>query len=65
MSHESLTDEIKARVPATMKERIDEIALMRHLKAADIIREALRDYLAMDARSNGRAEPVAANGGEE
>lgn len=54
MDAETLDAEVKARIPEGQKARLQEIAISRHLKVADIIREAVREKIS--------AELVAANG---
>ena len=45
MSSDSLTEEVKARVPQELKDAVAQLAKQRHLKPADIIREALREFV--------------------
>jgi len=52
MSTEKLTDDVKTRVPKDTKRKLEAIAKGRHLKLADIVREALREYT---GRANGEA----------
>lgn len=42
---ELLDAEVKARVPEAQKERLQAIARSRHLKVADIVREAIREKI--------------------
>jgi Arc/MetJ-type ribon-helix-helix transcriptional regulator len=42
-----LTAEIKTRISPQQKEALEAIARGRHLKVSDIIREAIREKLAM------------------
>lgn len=46
MGSDSLTEELKARVPESLKVAVEELAKKRHLKPADIVREALREFIA-------------------
>lgn len=46
MSTERLEAEIKTRVQPDIKKAFEDIADARHLNTADIVREALREYLA-------------------
>ena len=50
MEPQPLTEEIKARVPESFKTGLAAVAANRHLKPADIIREAVREYLARRKR---------------
>lgn len=59
MSHETLSEEVKVRVPETMKRELEELAVRRHLKAADLVREALRLYLQQNVKACTRAEEAA------
>lgn len=40
-----LDAEVKARIPEAQKNKLQEIARDRHLKMADIIREAIREKI--------------------
>lgn len=51
-----LVEEIKIRTPKGMREEFERMAAERHLKLADIVREALREYV--DARQGVKAEEV-------
>lgn len=46
MDTETLDAEVKARIPEGEKKHLQRIAIERHLKLADIIREALREKIA-------------------
>ena len=59
MSDDLLTEEVKARVPEGLKTAVAKIAKERHLKPADIIREALREYVAESGE-----QPITPGGGE-
>ena len=54
---ESLNEEIKARVPESIKFEILKIADRRHLDMSDVVREALRDYVAK-CRADGAQMPA-------
>ena len=43
---ESLDADVKTRVEPSVKAAIELLAEKRHLKAADVVREALREYIA-------------------
>jgi predicted transcriptional regulator len=45
MDEEPLDGEVKTRISLSQKRRLQEIARERHLKVADIIREAIREKL--------------------
>jgi hypothetical protein len=45
MDAETLDAEVKARIPKGQKKHLQQIATERHLKLADIIREALREKI--------------------
>ncbi len=45
MEQEVLDSEVKARIPESQKQRLQAIAQARHLKLADIIREAIREKI--------------------
>jgi predicted transcriptional regulator len=51
MDAETLDAEVKARIPEDQKKRLREIARERHLKLADIVREALREKIAASPAS--------------
>lgn len=57
MDAETLDAEVKARIPEGQKARLKEIAIARHLKVADIIREAVREKI-----SATELEPVSVGG---
>jgi len=46
MSTEKLEADIKTRVQPSMKRQLESIAASRHLDVADIVREALREFVA-------------------
>ena len=46
MSNEILNAEIKTRVAPSVKSAFEKIAQERHLDTSDIVREALREFLA-------------------
>lgn len=46
MSKERLEAEIKTRVARGVKARFEALAAERHLDMADVVREALREFLA-------------------
>lgn len=62
MATELLTENIKLRVPPWVKRGIKRIARDRHLKEADIQREAFRQYLerAASAAAAAAATPAPA-----
>ncbi len=47
MDTDSLDAEVKARIPEGQKQKLIAIARERHLKVADIVREALREKIAL------------------
>lgn len=57
MATEPLTAQVKTRIPAAIKSAFEQIAEKRELKAADIYREALREYLERHGMPNGHVEP--------
>lgn len=59
MSNELLTAEIKTRVQPTVKRAFEQLAEERHLDTADIVREALREFLSRQS-SQPKSEGVAA-----
>lgn len=60
MSTETLDAQIKTRLPKAVKEAFEQIARDRHLDAADIYRQALREYL--QRNQPGQVELPIANG---
>jgi predicted transcriptional regulator len=46
MIDEKLTADIKIRAPEGLKEKCQQYASERHLELSDIVREALREYVA-------------------
>ena len=42
---EPLVEEIKIRAPKGLRARFEKMAEDRHLKVADVVREALREYV--------------------
>jgi len=46
MSTERLEGQVKTRVPKLTKAALEQIATERHLDVSDIVREALRQYIA-------------------
>jgi hypothetical protein len=48
MKNEVLDAEVRARVPKQYKKKFREIAISRHLKVSDILREAIREKLLRD-----------------
>lgn len=56
MGNERLDAEIKTRVPEGIKSELETIATDRHLDTADIVREALRDFLAKNKPKEGKAK---------
>jgi hypothetical protein len=52
MRNETLDTELKTRVPKEYKKRLREIAVSRHLKVSDILREAIREKI------NAKANPA-------
>lgn len=47
MDAELLDAEVKARIPKDQKKKLEGMARERHLKTADIVREALREKIAL------------------
>jgi predicted transcriptional regulator len=45
MRNETLDAEIKTRIPKGQKRRLRELAVSRHLKTSDILREAIREKI--------------------
>ena len=58
MPQEPLDAEIKTRVPKQHKLQLEKIATARHLKLSDILREAVREKLALK-RSTSPAQRAA------
>lgn len=50
MDTETLDAEIKARIPEQQKRALQALARERHLKVADIIREAIREKVEAETR---------------
>ena len=48
MRNEVLDNELKTRVPKQVKTKLREIAVSRHLKLSDILREAFREKIERD-----------------
>jgi uncharacterized UPF0146 family protein len=55
MKNETLDSELKARVPRQHKKKLHEIAISRHLKVSDILREAIREKLVRDIEQKAPA----------
>jgi predicted transcriptional regulator len=51
MRDEALDAELKTRVPKQHKKKLREIAVSRHLKVSDILREAIREKIEGEARA--------------
>jgi hypothetical protein len=51
MRDETLDAELKTRVPKQHKKRLREIAVSRHLKVSDILREAIREKIEGEAKT--------------
>ncbi len=51
MKNEVLDAELKTRVPKQHKKKLNEIAISRHLKVSDILREAIREKIEQKAAS--------------
>jgi hypothetical protein len=51
MDRDILDAEVKTRIPKAHKKRLQAIAIARHLKLADILREAIREKLSSDANA--------------
>lgn len=60
---EKLDAQIKARVSASVKGQFEALAAERHLDTADVLREALRDYLRRQLE--GKQQPLALTGKAE
>lgn len=56
MVTEKLDNQIKVRVPAEVKKAFEQLASMRHLDVADVVREALRDFLGNQNGNGNHAE---------
>lgn len=56
MRDEALDAELKTRVPKQHKKRLREIAVSRHLKVSDILREAIREKIEGEARATQTRE---------
>jgi predicted transcriptional regulator len=56
MRDEALDAELKTRVPKQHKKRLREIAVSRHLKVSDILREAIREKIEGEARTTQTRE---------
>lgn len=50
MAHTTLTKAVKTRVTADSNEKLEKIAASRELGVADIVREAIREYLNRNSR---------------
>jgi hypothetical protein len=50
MRDEDLDAEVKTRAPKQHKEKLREIAISRHLKLSDIVREAIREKIEREVR---------------
>jgi hypothetical protein len=57
MRNEALDAELKTRVPKQHKRKLREIAVSRHLKVSDILREAIREKIAGQTKSQAE-EPA-------
>jgi hypothetical protein len=51
MRNEALDAELKTRVTKQHKKRLREIAVSRHLKVSDILREAIREKIDRETKS--------------
>lgn len=60
MSKERLDATIKTRVPTPIKAAFDRLAAARNLDAADLQREAMREWLAKNDLTPAEKEKVAA-----
>lgn len=63
MRRNELDDEIKTRVPSSVKRELERIAAARELTVSDILREAARLYLArhrLPSPNGKKAQEVAA-----
>ncbi|MCF7762787.1 MAG: ribbon-helix-helix domain-containing protein [Verrucomicrobia bacterium] len=49
MSQDNLNEAVRTRVPVEMKEELSRIARGRHLKVSDVVREALRSFVSIQA----------------
>lgn len=58
MDAEPLDAEVKARIPEGHKKQLEQIARGRHLKVADIVREAIREKITADEAANREAVPA-------
>lgn len=59
MSTEKLEASIKTRVATTTKEALEKIAATRHLDVSDIVREAVREYVAKSDNAGVVQQPEA------
>lgn len=50
MREELLDETVKTRLPKAHKKSLRAIAISRHLKVADVIREAIREKIARDSK---------------
>lgn len=66
MGQNAFNEEIKTRVPGSVKRRLEAQAQSRELDLSDIVREALREYLAKQPLvSDSRPQTLAStNGGQ-
>lgn len=60
MSKEKLNSSIKTRVPTAVKKAFEKLAIERRLDAADLQREALREYLDKQSAKASEQKAVAA-----
>ena len=60
MSPEQLTADLKTRVSPSVKQDFQRLAESRHLDVADLVREALLDYLARHGQPVAEKAEVAA-----
>jgi predicted transcriptional regulator len=51
MRNDVLDTELKTRVPKQVKKKLREIAVSRHLKVSDILREAFREKIDRETKS--------------
>ncbi len=58
MDTDTLNAEVKARIQKDQKQKLIEIARARHLKVADIVREALREKIALSKLAAQKRQTV-------
>jgi predicted transcriptional regulator len=56
MRNEVLDNELKTRVPKQVKTKLREIAVSRHLKLSDILREAFREKIERDIEQKAASQ---------